>query len=169
MEIGVNECRDSVVIDRFNELHDDMNNGFSKLRKNVEEMDADELRREMSLLMMIGSTQMDTVRRLRRDVEEMDRDLHRLHVERDQFERASRELADAMVIPFDPDDFSPAKLVRTASTVARKYAERHTETFEPEITSDRRGRGVEVALIVALSVLVLCVVVWTAIMVETWL
>lgn len=157
------------VRDRVEELCDDMKDGFSDLRSQVQEMGADELRREVSLLMMIGGSQMETIRRLRRDVDEMDRELMRLHTERSKFKRAAMELVDAMGIPFDPDDWSPAKLVRTAATVAGRYAERHVQPFETEVTADRREGGVEVAMVVALSVFVLCVVVWTAMMVSAWL
>lgn len=156
------------VRDRVEELRDDMEDGFSDLRSKVQEMDADELRREMSLLMMIGCSQMDTIRSLRRDVEVMDRDLLRLHGERAEFERAARELVDIMGIPFDPDDWSPAKLVRMATTVAGKYAERRMQPFEMEVQADRREGGVEVAMVVALSVFVLCAVVWTVMMVSAW-
>lgn len=158
---------------RIEELRDDMEDGFSDLRSKVQEMDADELRRELRLLMMIGSSQMDAVRRLRRDVDEMDRDLIRLHGERAEFERAARELVDAMGIPFDPDDWSPAKLVRMATTVAGRYAERRMQPFEMEVPvevpADRRESSVEVAMVVALSVFVLCAVVWTVMMISAWL
>ena len=162
------------VRDRIEELRDDMEDGFSGLRSKVQEMDADELRRELSLLMMIGSSQMGEVRRLRRDIEVMDQDLIRLHGERAEFERAARKLVDAMEVPFDPDDFSPAKLVRTAATVAGRYAERRMQPFEMEAheleaPADRRESGVEVAMVVALSVFVLCAVVWTVMMSSAWL
>lgn len=157
------------VRDRVEELCDDMKDGFSDLRSQVQEMGADELRREMSLLMMIGGSQMETIRRLRRDVDEMDRELQRLRFERAECAGAARELVDAMGIPFDPDDWSPAKLVRMATTVAGRYAERHVRPFETEVPADRREGGVEVAMVVALSVFVLCVVVWTAMMVSAWL
>lgn len=177
----------SPVTDRVEELRDDMENGFSDLRSKVQEMDADELRREMSLLMMVGNSQMETIRRLRRDVDEMDwklqrlhseriemdRKLQRLHSERAEFERVARELADAMRIPFDPDDWSPAKLVRMAATVARKYEEQRMPTFEmeaanTEAATDMRESRVEIATVVALSVFVVCVVVWTVLMVSAW-
>lgn len=169
--VTVDTC-DSVR-DRVAELRDDMENGFSDLRSQVQEMDADELRRELSLLMMIGNSQMEAVRQLRRDVDVMDRGLLRLHGERAQFERAARKLAEATGIPFDPDDWSPAKLVRMATTVAEKYSERHMPTLEMEIAkteaaTDGRESRVEVATVVALSVFVVCVVVWTVLMVSVW-
>lgn len=154
---------------RIGELRDDMKDGFSDLRSKVQKMDADELSRETSLLMMIGSSQMETIRRLRRDVDEMDRDLQRLRFERAELARVARELVDAMGIPFDPDDSSPAKLVRTAATVAGRYAERNMRPFELEAPDDRRESHVEAAAIAALSVLALCAVTWTVLMVAAWL
>lgn len=173
IEIGMKENVGCPVVDRVEELRDDMEDGFSDLRSKVQEMDADELRREVSLLMMIGSSQMETIRILRRDVEVMDRDLLRLHGERVKFERVTRELAEVMGIPFDPDDSSPAKLVRMATTVAEKYSERHMPTIEieaskTEAATDGRESRVEVATVVALSVFVVCVVVWTVLMVSAW-
>lgn len=162
------------VRDRIEDLRYDMEDGFSDLRSKVQEMDADELRREMSLLMMIGSSQMATIRSLRRDVEVMDRNLLRLHGERAEFERAARKLAEVMEVPFDPDDWSPVKLVRMATTVAGRYAERSMPTLEMEIAkteaaTEGRESRVDVAATVALSVFVVCVVVWTVLMVSAWL
>lgn len=173
IEIGMTENVGSPVVDRVEKLCDDMEDGFSDLRSKVQEMDANELRRELSLLMMIGNSQMEAVRQLRRDVDVMDRELLRLHGERAQFERAARKLADAMGIPFDPDDSSPAKLVRMATTMAGKYSERRMPAFEmeaanTEAATDRRESRVEVATVVALSVFVVCVVVWTVLMVSAW-
>lgn len=182
IEIGMTENVGSPATDRVEELCDDMEDGFSDLRSKVQEMDADELRREMSLLMMIGNSQMATIHRLRHDVDEMDcklqrlhseriemdRRLQRLHSERAEFERVTRELADAMGIPFDPDDWNPAKLVRMATTMVEKYSERHMPTFVTEAPADRRESRVEVATVVALSVFVVCVVVWTVLMVSAW-
>lgn len=164
--VTVGTC-DSVT-DRVEELRDDMNDGFSDLRSKMQEMDVDELRREMSLLMMIGNSQMETIRRLRRDVDEMDWKLQFLRSERNQIKECVRELVEVMGIPFDPDDSSPAKLVRMATTVAGKYSERHMPTFEMEVPADRRESRVEVATVVALSVFVVCVVVWTVLMVSAW-
>lgn len=173
IEIGMTENVGSPVVDRVEELCNDMEDGFSDLRSKVQEMDADELRREMSLLMMIGNSQMATIHRLRLDVDEMDRKLHLLRSERNQIKGCVRELAEVMGIPFDPDDSSPAKLVRMATTVAEKYSERHMPTFKMEVASteapaDRRESRVEVATVVALSVFVVCVVVWTVLMVSAW-
>lgn len=162
------------VRDRIEDLRDDMEDGFSDLRSKVQEMDADELRRELSLLMMIGSSQMGTISSLRRDIEVMDRDLLRLHGERAEFERAARKLAEVMEVPFDPVDWSPAKLVRMATTVAGRYAERSMPTLEMEIekteaATEGRESRVDVAATVALSVFVVCVVVWTVLMVAAWM
>lgn len=173
IEIGMTEGVGSPVVDRVEELRDDMEDGFSDLRSKVQEMDADELRREISLLMMIGSSQMETMRILRRDVKVMNQDLIRLQGERVKFERVTKELAEVMGIPFDPDDWSPAKLVRTATTIAGKYAERHMPTLEMEIAkteaaTDGRKSRAETVTVVAFSVFVLCMVVWTVLMVSAW-
>lgn len=168
IEIGMTENVGCPATDRIEELCDDMEDGFSDLRSKVQEMDADELRREVSLLMMIGNSQMTTIHRLRRDVDEMDRKLQFLRSERNRIKGCVRELADAMGIPFDPDDSNPAKLVRMATTMAERYSERRMPTFEMEAPADRRESRVEVATVVALSVFVVCVVVWTVLMVSTW-
>lgn len=67
-------CADNVetaVTDPLKELRDDMDNGFVRLRKNVEEMDSDELRRDISNLMMIGHSQMDIIRFQRDEINEL--------------------------------------------------------------------------------------------------
>lgn len=161
------------VRDRVEELRDDMKNGFSDLRSKVQEMDDDELRREMSMLMIIGSAQMEAIRRLRRDVDEMDDNLQRLRFERAECAGAARKLASAMGIPFDPDDSNPAKLIRMAATVAGKYAERHMQPLEMEITkmetsTDKRESLVNVVAVVAFSAFALYVVVLIVLMVSAW-
>lgn len=174
MEIGINECCDSVVTDRFAELHDDMDNGFSKLRKNVEEMDADELRRDIQSLMMIGHSQMDTIRRQRREIEGMQQDLMRRHGERAQIVAAVMDLLRTMGVPFDPDDDCPAKWLRMAASVAKeRRREPITATVEElginAVTDlDRKESMTEIAMAAIMGVFVLCVVVWTAMMVVKW-
>lgn len=171
MEIGITENIDSPVVDRFDELHDDMDNGFSKLRKNVEEMDADELRRDIQSLMMIGHSQMDTIRRQRREIEEMQQDLIRRHGERAQVVAAIMDLLRAMGVPFDPEDDCPAKWLRMAASVAR---ERRCEPVTTSIESlgvtdlDRKESMTEIAMATIMGVFVLCVVVWTVMMVVKW-
>lgn len=119
MELCVDESR-SFVVDRFDELRDDMEGGFSKLRRNVEEMDADELRRDVHNLMMIGNSQMDTIRRQRREIDGMQQDLMRRHGERTKVIAASMDLLRAMGVPFDPEDDSPARWLRMAAAVAQE-------------------------------------------------
>lgn len=171
MEIGISECCDSSVTDRFDELHDDMNNGFKVLRKNVEEMDADELRRDIQSLMMIGHSQMDTIRRQRREIEEMQQDLMRRHGERTRVVAAAMDLLSAMSVPFDPEDDCPAKWLRMAASVAR---ERRCEPVTTSIESlgvtdlDRKESMTEIAMATIMGVFVLCVVVWTVMMVVKW-
>ena len=165
---------DSPVIDRYAELHGDMENGFSKLRKNVEEMDADELRRDISNLMMIGHSQMDTIRRQRREIERMDADLLRLHGERTRIAHETMILLGAMGIAYDVEDDCPSKWIRMAASVAREHkCEPITTTVEElgvnTVTDvDRRENMVNVAMVVIMGVFVLCVIVWTAMMVAAW-
>ena len=162
---------DSPVIDRFDELRGDMESGFTKLRKNVEEMDADELRRDVNNLMMIGHSQMDTIRRQRREIDGMQRDLMRLHEERARTLHATLDLLVAMGIAYDVEDDCPSKWIRMAASVAR---ERHCEPITTSIESlgvtdiDRRESMTNVAMVVIMGVFVLCVIVWTAMMVAAW-
>ena len=159
-------CVKNDVIDRFDELNDDMENGFSKLRKNVEEMDADELRRDISNLMMIGHSQMDTIRRHRREVDGFQKDLLALHEERARTLHATLDLLGAMGIAYDIEDDCPAKWIRMAASVVR---ERKCEPETETVTDlDRRDSMTETAMVVILGVFVLCAVVWTAMMVAAW-
>lgn len=163
MEIGINECCDTVVTDRFDELRDDMDNGFKTLRKNVDEMDADELRRDISNLMMIGHSQMDTIRRQRSEIDGMQRDLRSLNEERASVFHATLDLLGAMGIAYDVEDDCPSKWLRMAASVAR---ERRCETETETVADlDRRESMTEVAMVAIMGVFVLCVVVWTALMV----
>ena len=157
---------DSAVTDRFDELHDDMENGFSNLRKNVGRMSADELRRDISNLMMIGHTQMDTIRRHRREVDGFQKDLLALHEERARTLHATLDLLGAMGIAYDIEDDCPAKWIRMAASVVREHK---CEPEEETVTDlDRRESVAEVAMVVILGVFVLCAVVWTAMMVAAW-
>ena len=174
MEIGINEGFDSAMTDRFDELHGDMESGFSKLRKNVEEMDADELRRDVSNLMMIGHSQMDTIRQQRREIDGMQRDLLSLHKERARTIHATTDLLGAMGIAYDVEDDCPAKWLRMAASVAReRRREPITATVEElgvnAVTDlDRKESMTEIAMAAIMGVFVLCVVVWTAMMVVKW-
>lgn len=171
MEIGINGCCDTAVTDRFDELRDDMDNGFKVLRKNVEEMDADELRRDIGNLMMIGHSQMDTIRCQRREIDGMQRDMMRLHEERARTLHATLDLLGAMGIAYDVEDDCPAKWIRMAASVAR---ERRCEPVTTSIESlgvtdlDRKESMTEIAMATIMGVFVLCVVVWTVMMVVKW-
>lgn len=170
-------CADNVesaVTDPLSELRDDMDNGFVRLRKNVEEMGADELRRDISNLMMIGHSQMDALRRQRREIDRMNDDLIRLHGERTRIAHETMILLGNMDIAFDGEDDCPSKWIRMAASVAR---ERRCEPFTATIEDlgantvtdlDRREGATEVAMVVIMGVFVLCVIVWTAIMVSAW-
>ena len=174
MEIDVNECCDDVMTDRFDELHDDMEGDFLKLRKNLEEMDADELRRDVSNLMMIGHSQMDTIRRQRREIDGINADLTRLHGERSRIAFETMNLLANMNIAFDSEDDCPSKWIRMAASVAEeRRCEPFTTTAEAlgvnTVTDvDRRESMVNVAMVVIMGVFVLCVIVWTAMMVAAW-
>lgn len=174
---AMNICEDNVedaVTDRFDELHGDMEDGFLKLRKNVEEMDADELRRDISNLMMIGNTQMDVIRHQSREIEEMKQDLTRMYGERNRIIIATENLMMAMGVAYDVEDDCPAKWLRMAASVARERScEPFTATIENLGTNavtdiDRRESATGVAMVVILGVFVLCVIVWTALMVAAW-
>ena len=171
MEIGLNENCDSNVTDRFDELRDDMDNGFKTLRKNVEEMDADELRRDISNLMMIGHSQMDTIRRQRSEIDKMNRDLRSLNEERASVFHATLDLMSTMGVAYDLEDDCPAKWIRMAASVAR---ERRCEPVTTSIESlgvtdlDRKESMTEIAMAAIMGVFVLCVVIWTAMMVVKW-
>ena len=159
-------CIKNDVTDRFDELHDDMESGFLKLRKNVEEMDTDELRRDIHNLMMIGHSQMDTIRRQRREIDGMNEDLMRLHGERARVVHETMILLADMGIAFDGEDDCPSKWIRMAASVVRgRQCESGTETVTD---LDRRESMTEVAIVVILGVFVLCAVVWTAMMVAAW-
>ena len=165
---------DSPVIDRFDELRGDMESGFTKLRKNVEEMDADELRRDVSSLMMIGHSQMDTIRRQRREIDGMQRDLMSLHKERASTLHATLDLLGAMGIAYDVEDDCPSKWIRMAASIAEeRRCEPITTTAEElgvnTVTDvDRRESMTNIAMVVIMGVFVLCVIVWTAMMVAAW-
>ena len=174
MEIGINDCLDSAVTDRFEELRDDMDNGFAKLRKNVEGMDSDELRRDISNLMMIGNSQMDIIRRQRREIDEMQRNLRSLNEERASVFHATMDLLATMRVAYDLEDDCPAKWIRMAASVAR---ERRCEPVTTSIESlgvntvtdlDRKESMTEIAMAAIMGVFVICVVVWTAMMVVKW-
>ena len=161
MDLDFDDVREGVV-DRFDELRDDMEGGFSKLRRSAEEMGADELRRDVQSLMMIGHSQMDTIRRQRREIEGMQQDLMRRHGERTRVVAASMDLLRAMGVPFDPEDDSPAKWLRMAATVA----ERAISEPRPVPT---RSDWPERVLAVTMAVVAACVAAWTLMLVTIWL
>ena len=162
------------VRDRIEDLRDDMEDGFSDLRSKVQEMDANELRREMSLLMMIGSSQMDAIRRQRREIDGMNVDLIRLNNERSRIVYDTMNLLANMDIAFDSEDDCPSKWIRMAASVAEKRrCEPITTTAEElgvnAVTDlDRKESTTETAMVVIMGVFVLCVIVWTAMMVAAW-
>lgn len=170
----MDDCFDGAVTDRFDELRSDMENGFSKLGKNVGRMSADELRRDIDNLMMIGHSQMDTIRRQRREIDGMQRDLLSLHQERARTLLATKDLLGAMGIAYDVEDDSPSKWLRMAVSVAKeRRCEPFTTTVEELGVStvtdlDRKESVTETDLVAITGVFVLCVVVWTVLMVSAW-
>lgn len=174
MEIGIKECVDTAVTDRFDELRDDMDNGFSNLRKNVEEMDADALRRDIGNLMMIGHSQMDAIRRQRREIDKMQRDIRSLNEERASMFHATLDLLNTMGVAYDLEDDCPAKWLRMVASVAReRRREPITATVEElgvnAVTDlDRKESMTEIAMTAIMGVFVLCAVVWTVMMVVKW-
>lgn len=167
----MDDCFDSAVTDRFDELRSDMENGFSKLGKNVGRMSADELRRDIDNLMMIGHSQMDIIRRQRREIDEMHLDMLSLHQERARTIHATMNLLRAMGIAYDVEDDCPSKWLRMAASVAR---ERRCEPITATVESlgvtdlDRKESMTQAALVAVLGVFVLCCVVWTVLMVSAW-
>lgn len=170
----MDDCVDNVVTDRFDELRNDMENGFSKLGKSVGRMSADELRRDVSNLMMIGHSQMSTIRTQNREIEGMQKDLLRMHSERARTIHATEDLLSAMGIAYDVEDDSPSKWLRMAASVAReRRCEPITATVEELGVNaandlDRKESMTEAALVAITGVFVLCVVVWTVLMVSAW-
>lgn len=156
----------SCVVDRFDELEGDMRDGFKKLRHDVEGMDADELRRTVSMLEMIGHSQMDSIRRLRSEVMGVQEDIVRLHEERTRVIMATRDLMRNMGVAYDPDDDSPEKWIRMAASVAEE-AEAPALTL-PAVIEQQESR-IDRAIVVVMAALVLCLVVWTVLMVASWI
>ena len=168
------ECGSGHVVDRFKELESDMRDGFKGLRNDVEKMDSDELRRDIDNLMMIGHSQMDTIRRQRREIDWMQRDLLSLNGERARTIQAAIDLLGAMGVAYDIEDDSPSKWLRMAASVAReRRCELITATVEDLGASavtdlDRKESMTQTALVAVLGVFVLCCVVWTVLMVSAW-
>lgn len=170
----MDDCCDTAVTDRFDELRDDMENGFSNIRKNVGRMSADELRRDIDNLMMIGHSQMNAIRSQNREIEKMKQDLMGVYSERNRIVVATKNLMMAMGIAYDVDDDCPAKWIRMAASVAReRRCEPITATVEDLGASavtdlDRKESMTQTALVAVLGVFVLCCVVWTVLMVSAW-
>lgn len=153
------------VVDRFDELESDMRDGFKGLRHDVENMDANELRRTVSMLEMIGHSQMDSIRSLRGEVIGLQEDVTRLHKERTSVLMATRCLLRSMGVAYDPDEESPAKWIRMAASVAE---EAEAPAFTLPTAAEQRESRAERAMVVVMAVFVLCVVVWTVLMVAAW-
>lgn len=110
---------ESKVRDEFDEVRDEMDEGFSGMLGKVEEWDADHLRREVQILMMVGHEQMTTIRLLRNDLDGMARELLKKVTERQALVKDVGELAEVAGIPFDPDCDSLHTTLRHVISVVR--------------------------------------------------
>ena len=117
---------------------------------------------------------MDTIRRQRREIDGMQRDLLSLHQERARTLLATKDLLGAMGITYDVEDDCPSKWLRMAASVA---GERRCEPITASVEDlgvstvtdlDRKESVTETALVAITGVFVLCVVVWTVLMVSAW-
>lgn len=106
------------VVDRFDELEDDMTNGFRDLLGKFENMDADGLRREIQMLMMIGHQQMTTMSTLRHELEGAYKDVLTRINERRALVKDVEDIARIAGIPFDPDCDSLHTTLRHVISVA---------------------------------------------------
>lgn len=129
----------SDVIDEFDEVRDEMDEGFSDMLGKVEEWDADHLRREIQILMMVGHEQMTTVRLLRHELDSLSTELLKKITERQALVKDVGDLAKVAGIPFDPDCDSLHTTLRHVISVASAGDDR----------SSRRTRVMETVLTVA--------------------
>ena len=168
------EERVQQITDKLDETKDDMANGFHDLLGRFEDMDAEDLRREIQTLMMVGHSQMSTIRLQNREIDGMQRDLLSLHQERTRTLLATKELLGAMGIAYDVEDDSPSKWLRMAASVAKERRCEPITTTVEELGAnaandlDRKESMTETALVAITGVFVLCVVVWTVLMVSAW-
>lgn len=146
------------VSDRFDEIENDMESGFSDLGKRVDEMSCDELRREIQILMMIGHQQMSQMRLMRVELDDGHRELLRRTAVLDRTFADMKEIADELNVPFDPECDSPHVAARHILCCLRSNAEDEGDT----------PGYMEIGAFVACVVLSACFVVWTLLMVSAW-
>lgn len=146
---------ESKVRDEFDEVRDEMDEGFSDMLGKVEEWDADHLRREVQILMMIGHEQMTTIRLLRNDLDGMARELLKKVSERQALVKDVDELAEVAGIPFDPDCDSLHTTLRHVISAAK----------HGDDGAANRRRVMETVLTVAGSLAAMMLFVWVVVMV----
>ena len=146
---------DSRIRDEFDEVRDEMDKGFSDMLGKVEEWDADRLRREMQILMMVGHEQMTTIRILRNDLDGMSRELLKKVTERQALVKDVGDLAEMAGVPFDPDCDSLHTTMRHVISVAKPGDDR----------AANRQRVMETVLTVAGSLAAMMLFVWVVVMV----
>lgn len=149
---------DTKVIDEFDEAKGDMENGFTDLRKRIDEMDCDSLRREVQVLMMIGHQQMSIMRLLRVEIDNTHREILRVRKSIDKATEDLKEIADELGVPFDPMCDSPHVAARHVLCFLRNNGN----------DGDDTPRYIEIGAFVACVVLTACFVVWTLLMVSAW-
>lgn len=137
------------VRDRIEDLRDDIEDGFSDLRSKVQDMDADELRRDISNLMMIGHSQMDIIRCQRNQI---------------------NDLRDRMY-DMDNDVASLKEKLEAAETELETYRQRnrtlHDTWRECDRELDRRSNGLKASIRIMLAMAAfmlveLLVIAWLA-------
>lgn len=143
------------VVDEFDKTESDMENGFPDLLGKFEEMDADGLRREIQILMMVGHQQMSTVSLLRHELDGMAKELLKKVTERQALVKDVGDVARIAGVPFDPDCDSLHTTLRHVIYVA--------ETDDDG--SSRRTRVMETVLTVAGVLAAMMLFVFVVIMV----
>lgn len=146
------------VTDRLDEARSDMENGFRDLRKRVDEMDCDSLRREVQTLMMIGHQQMSHMRLMSLEIDNTHREILMVRKSIDKATDDLKEIADELGVPFDPTCDSPHVAARHVLSFLRNSGN----------DGDDTPRYIEIGAFVACVVLTACFVVWTLLMVSAW-
>lgn len=154
------EERGYQVIDEFDEAKNDMTNGFPDLLGKFEEMDADGLRREIQILMMIGHQQMAQIHLLRTELSDKDKEMIRRASERSRMLVDICNICDTLDVPFDQDYDSPH--------VALRHAIKRIEIRNAQ-TPQKEGDALRYVEVIACAMLCTCFVIWTVLMVSTWI
>lgn len=147
------------VVDEFDEAESDMENGFPDLRKRIDEMDCDSLRREIQILMMIGHQQMSHMRLMNLEIDNTHREILRVRRSVDKATEDLKEIADELGVPFDPECDSPHVAARHVLCLLRNGGS----------DGDDTPRYLEIGTFVACVVFSVCFVVWTVLMLSAWM